>query len=117
MHINPPFLYVIAVLSGLTFAAIAWRAGRGPVLWGISGSCYGLILSTCVVGLGHAIAVPYSEAVVSKNQMVSLIISVLLLVLTAAVTMLSLRKREPVKVEKAPVSSGAESPCSKPRQK
>jgi hypothetical protein len=110
MDTNPIMAYFLAIVAGVGFALIARQAGRSIGLWGVSGALFGLFTSTIVLGLGHAIAVPYSDVVVAKYYWVSVLLAALLIGLVAAVSFWALnRGNRPAMV--APVES-AQSPKS-----
>src|SRR5215475_8082080 len=81
---QPTWPFVVAVLSGIGFGFLGWRAGHGATLWAIGGASFGLVLSTIACGLANAAAVPYTDANLSRRQLVALIVSVILILAVAA---------------------------------
>ncbi len=52
----------MAVITAGWFSLMARRAGRSMALWGLGGGCFALTLTTIVWGVGHAAAIPFSDA-------------------------------------------------------
>lgn len=97
MELNPLPLFIIAVFSGVAFGLVARLGGRCMGVWALYGALYGLTLSSFVVGVGHAIALPYSDSNVSQYVTTSSIISLLLIGISAGICFLVLRRLGPGK--------------------
>ncbi len=54
--------WVLACATAAWFTLLAMRAGKSWALWGLAGGAFGLVSSTCVLGLGHATGIPFSDA-------------------------------------------------------
>jgi hypothetical protein len=76
MNLDPTMPYLVGILSGALFEAIAWRNGRAMGLWGIGGAL--------IAGIGHATAVPYSAEVTAKHYWLSTAVSLAFVSLSAA---------------------------------
>jgi hypothetical protein len=53
--------WVLCTLTAVWFAWLAFRAGRGWLLWAIGGGLFALVTSTAVLGLGDAAYIPISH--------------------------------------------------------
>lgn len=54
-----PWLFCIA--TALWFGFLARRAHRGVIAWAVAGGLFGLVASTFVMGVNHAVFIPKSE--------------------------------------------------------
>ena len=53
--------WVFAIITAIWFGWMARRAGRSSTLWVVGGGAFALVISTLVVGLGHATSIPFSD--------------------------------------------------------
>ena len=65
------FPWILMVVAGVWFGFLGRRYGRSPFLWAIGGGLLGLLLTTIAEGLGHALAVPYSDAQRLADRMIA----------------------------------------------
>ena len=53
--------WLMAALTAAWFGWMAHRMGRNSILWAVGGGFFGLVTSTLVIGLGHAMTIPFSD--------------------------------------------------------
>lgn len=53
--------WLLAVITAGWFGWMAQRAARNVTLWAVGGAAFGLVVSTIVLGLGHASSIPFSD--------------------------------------------------------
>ncbi len=53
--------WLLACGTAVWFGLLAVRAGKSWPLWGLAGGAFGLVSSTCVMGLGQATGIPFSD--------------------------------------------------------
>ena len=53
--------WILAVATAIWYSFTARRAGRNAVLWSLAGGLFALVVSTIVMGLGNAAAMPFSD--------------------------------------------------------
>jgi len=53
--------WILAVITAGWFGRMAYSAGRNWVAWTLGGGLFGLVIATIVFGVGHAIAIPFSD--------------------------------------------------------
>ncbi len=53
--------WLLACATAVWFGLLAVRAGKSWTLWGLAGGAFGLVSSTCILGLGHATGIPFSD--------------------------------------------------------
>ncbi len=53
--------WLLAVATAIWFGFTAHRAERNSVLWSLGGGLFALVISTIVLGLGNAAAMPFSD--------------------------------------------------------
>ena len=53
--------WLLAIVTAGWFWWMAKRAGRNVTLWAVGGAAFGLVVSTLVLGLGHAASIPFSD--------------------------------------------------------
>ena len=54
--------WVLACGAAIWFGLLAVKAGKSWVLWALAGGLFGLVSSTCVLGLGQATGIPFSDS-------------------------------------------------------
>src|SRR6516165_6445497 len=62
--------YGMALMAMVVFAFLGLKAGQ-PLLWAFGGVAGGLSLATIASGLANAIAIPYTDAVKTRNQFIA----------------------------------------------
>lgn len=53
--------WLLAIVTAAWFWWMAKRAGRNVTLWAVGGAAFGLVASTIVLGLGHAVGIAFSD--------------------------------------------------------
>ncbi|HEV2208307.1 MAG TPA: hypothetical protein VG167_05990 [Verrucomicrobiae bacterium] len=53
--------WILTAITAIWFGAMARRAERNWVLWGLGGGFFALVTSTIIFGLGHAASIPFSQ--------------------------------------------------------
>ena len=53
--------WILAIATAIWYGFAARRAGRNAVLWSLAGGLFALVVSTIVMGLGNAAAMPFSD--------------------------------------------------------
>ncbi len=51
----------LGLLTACWFGFMAFQAGRNWAVWGLVGGIFGLVISTYIFGLCHAVAIPFSD--------------------------------------------------------
>ncbi len=61
---DPHFIipWVLGLLTALWFGWMAYAARRNRLFWAFGGGLFALVAATLLFGLGHAAAIPFSEA-------------------------------------------------------
>lgn len=77
--------WIIALLTGIGFGALAWRARRSVVMWGIAGAFLGLVVTTIVFGLGESAFVPFSNAEDRSFYRREFVVSIVVIVILGAI--------------------------------
>ena len=71
--------WLLAVITGATFAWLGYRSGRGWAPWAIGGALCALVISTIVIGLFRAAFIPLSESADASMHFKAVGLSVLLI--------------------------------------
>jgi uncharacterized membrane protein YidH (DUF202 family) len=53
--------WLLTIITAGWFWWMAKRAERSVTLWAVGGAAFGLVISTIVLGLGHAASIPFSD--------------------------------------------------------
>lgn len=53
--------WLLAIVTAGWFGWMAHRAARNVTLWAVGGAAFGLVVSTIILGLGHAASIPFSD--------------------------------------------------------
>ena len=53
--------WLLACVAAVWFGFLAVRSGKSWLLWALAGGLFGLVSSTCVIGLGQATGLPFSD--------------------------------------------------------
>ena len=84
--------YGIALMAMVVFAVLGLRAGQ-PLLWAFGGFAGGVSLATIASGLANAIAIPYTDAVKTRNQFIAFAVVVSFFLLVSALLALASGRR------------------------
>ncbi len=85
--------WVLACVTAVWFGFLAFRAGKGPVLWTFAGGVFGLVSSTFVFGLGHATGIPYSDKARSALHLEWTLIAIAVILLVGGLITWTLWRR------------------------
>ncbi len=103
--------WVLAAITAVWFGLLAVRAGKSWVLWGLAGGFFGLVSSTCVVGLGHASGIPYSDSARTALHVEwSLIAVAIILIVGGLLTWNLWRQSRRLAAQKPPAPAPASAP-------
>ena len=71
--------WLFAILTAAWFGWMAGRAGRTKTLWAVGGAAFGLVISTLVIGLGHAVTIRFSDPARSAANIKYIVIATVLI--------------------------------------
>lgn len=88
------------------------RVGKNWTLWGLAGGAFGLVSSTCVLGLGQATAIPFSDQARAVLQMEWTLAAIAVILLVGGVFTwnLWLKSRREVTETRPPAPTGDRKP-------
>ena len=87
--------YVIGLLAAICFGFMKFKIDQTWSLWAIGGGIFGLVTATIISGLANAVAVPNTDAVRNKDQLVGLVIAVIIIATVGFLLQASRHKEEP----------------------
>jgi len=106
--------WALAGATAVWFALLAVRSGKNWALWGLAGGCFALVSSTCIFGLGHAAAIPFSDRERAALHVEWTLVAVAVILLVGGLLTWNIRrkprgtvpgKQQPVAAEKQAVKN------------
>jgi len=89
-----PFLVALAAGAGFWF--LGDRKRNAGVLWGISGSLFGLVTAATASGFANGITLPYTAAEMRHRQLEAFVFSVVIIGIVGAVSGLRAKSSPPL---------------------
>jgi hypothetical protein len=111
--------WLFAALTAAWFGWMAHRADRTSVLWAVGGGAFGLVVSTLMLGLGHASSIPFSAQDRTNIQIKWILVAAAIIgaigwLLTASLHRHYLRARERLAADAGQPGPVAPAPMPKP---
>jgi hypothetical protein len=88
--------WILAVVTGVCFALLAYKLQKSVVLWCIGGVVAALCIAAICLGLAHAAAVPYTDSEIRSMQSIGFASAVAILGIIAAILGLANRTRSDI---------------------
>ena len=85
LSVHPIWPLLIGLGTALWFGIIGHRYRRAAALWAVAGLVVGLSIGEICSGLANAVAVPYSDVVISKYEAIAFAFSVIIIALSGFV--------------------------------
>ena len=83
--------WILAAITGLCFALLAYKLQKSVVLWCMGGVIAALCVGAICLGVAHAAAVPYTDSKIHSLQSIGFAVAVIILAIVAAIAGLANR--------------------------
>ena len=104
--------WLFAIVTAAWFGWMAGTAGRTKTLWAIGGAAFGLVVSTLVLGLGHAVRIPFSDHARSIADIKYIILAAVLIGLVGWMLTSSLHRHHRLILRSLKPGAGAPEPAA-----